>query len=55
MCPKTQELDYMSKVPYALAISSLLYTMVCTRLDIALVVVVVIKFMNNPEKSICWW
>ena len=32
MCPKTQEEeDKMSKVPYALAVGSLMYAMVCTR------------------------
>ena len=32
MCPKTQEeSDYISRVPYALAISNLMYAMVCTR------------------------
>ena len=42
MCLKTQEKeDKMSKVPYALAIQSLMYAMVCTRLDIAHVVGVV--------------
>ena len=36
MCPKTwEEEDKMSKVPYALAIGSLMYDMVCTRRDIA--------------------
>eukprot|EP00253_Pinus_taeda_P034205 PITA_34205 len=36
MCPKTQEyVDYMSKVPYASAVGSLMYAMVCTRPDIA--------------------
>ena len=36
MCPKTQEEeDKMSKVPYASAVGSLIYAMVCTRLDIA--------------------
>ena len=35
ICPKTQkEEDKMSKVPYALAVGSLMYAMVCTRLDI---------------------
>ena len=30
--PKTEEeRDYMSKVPYALAIGNLMYAMVCTR------------------------
>ena len=35
-CPKTQEEEKgMSHVPYASAIGSLMYAMVCTRLDIA--------------------
>ena len=42
MCPKTQEdMDYMSKVPYALAVGSLTYAVVCTRPDITHVVGVV--------------
>ena len=36
MYPKTQEEEAkMSKVPYASAVRSLMYSMVCTRLDIA--------------------
>ena len=49
MCPKTQEEeDKMSKVPYASAIGSLMYAMVCTRLDIAHAVGVVSKYMSHP-------
>ena len=34
--PKTeQECGYMDKIPYALAIGSLMYAMVCTRPEIA--------------------
>jgi len=52
MCPKTQEdMDYMSKVPYASAVGSLMYAMVCTRPDIAHAVGVVSKYMNNPRKE----
>ena len=55
MCPKTQEdMDYMSKVPYASAVGSLMHAMVCTRPDIAHAVGVVSKYMNNPEKNIGW-
>ena len=51
MCPKTQEdMDYMSKVPYASAVGSLMYAMVCTRSDIAHAVGVVSRYMNNPGK-----
>ena len=41
----------MSKVPYASAIDSLMYAMVCTRLDIAHVVGVVSRFMSRPGKQ----
>eukprot|EP00253_Pinus_taeda_P002364 PITA_02364 len=52
MCPKTQEdMDYMSKVPYASTVGSLMYAMVCTRLDIAHAVGVVSRYMNNPGKE----
>eukprot|EP00253_Pinus_taeda_P004652 PITA_04652 len=52
MCPKTQEdMDYMSKVPYASAVGSLMYAMVCTRPDIAHAVGVVSSYMNNPGKE----
>eukprot|EP00253_Pinus_taeda_P001525 PITA_01525 len=52
MCPKNQEdVDYMSKVPYASAVGSLMYAMVCTRPDIAHAVGVVSRYMNNPGKE----
>ena len=52
MCPKTQEdMDYMSKVPYASVVGSLMYAMVCTRLDIAHAVGVVSRYMNNLGKE----
>ena len=41
----------MSKVPYASVIGSLMYAMVCTRLDIAHVVGVVSRFMSKPGKQ----
>ncbi|RVW99370.1 Retrovirus-related Pol polyprotein from transposon TNT 1-94 [Vitis vinifera] len=50
--PKTEEERYhMSKVPYASAIGSLMYVMVCTRPDIAHVVRVVSRFMSRPGKQ----
>ena len=49
--PKTEEgRAYMEKVPYALAIGSLMYVMVCTRPDIAQAVGAVSRYMNNPGK-----
>jgi len=41
----------MSKVPYASVVGSLIYAMVCTRPDIAHVVGVVSRYMNNPRKE----
>ena len=52
MCPKTQEeIEYMPRVPYSLEVSSLMYAMVFTRPDIAHVVGVVSRYMNNPGKE----
>jgi hypothetical protein len=52
MCPKTQkEIEYMSRVPYSSAVGSLMYAMVCTRLDIAHAMGVVSRYMNNPGKE----
>ena len=43
--------DHMSKVPYASAIGSLMYAMVCTRPDIAHAMGVVSRFMSRPGKQ----
>jgi hypothetical protein len=49
MCPKRQEEEEkMSKVPYGSAVSSLMYTMVCTRSNIAHVVGFVSMYISNP-------
>ncbi|KAE8724080.1 cytochrome P450 71A9-like [Hibiscus syriacus] len=45
-----EERAHMVKVSYASAIGSLMYAMVCTRPDIAHVVGVVSRYMNNPCK-----
>jgi len=51
-CPKTdEERRYMSKVPYASAVGSLMYAMVCTRPDIAHAVGVVSRYMSKPGKE----
>ena len=51
-CPKTQEEEEdMSRVPYASAVGSLMYAMVCTRPDIAHAVGVLSRFMSNPGKE----
>ncbi|RDX74745.1 hypothetical protein CR513_45467, partial [Mucuna pruriens] len=41
----------MSIVPYASAVGSLMYAMVCTRPDIAHVVGIVSRFLSNPSKE----
>ena len=46
-----EEMDHMSKVPYASAIGSLMYAMMCTRPNIAHVVGVVSRFMSKPRKQ----
>lgn len=50
-CP-TSEADKatMSKVPYASAVGSIMYAMVCTRPDLAQAVGIVSRFMSNPGK-----
>jgi hypothetical protein len=51
-CPKTQEEEEdMSRVPYASAIGSLMYAMVCTTPDIADGVRVLRRYMSKLEKE----
>ena len=50
--PTTEdEKALMSEVPYASAVASLMYSMICTRPDIAQAVRVVSRYMSNPEKE----
>ena len=46
-----EEMDHMSKVPYASAIGSLMYAMMCTRPDITRAVRVMSRFMSRPGKQ----
>ena len=48
--PKSAK-EYMSRVPYASAVGSLTYAMVCTRPDLAHAVSVVSRFMGEPGKE----
>ncbi|KAA0067284.1 Gag-Pol [Cucumis melo var. makuwa] len=41
----------MSRVPYASAVGSLMFAMICTRSDIADVVGVVSRYMANPGRE----
>ena len=48
MCLNTpKEIELTSKIPYASAIGSLMYAMLCTRPDIAHVVSVTSKYQSN--------
>jgi hypothetical protein len=50
--PQTdKDREEMAKVPYASAVGSLMYAMVCTRPDIAHAVGVVSRFMSNPGRE----
>ena len=50
-CPSTDEKKKkMQHVPYGSAVGSLMYTMVCTRPDIAHAVSTMTRFMSNPER-----
>ncbi|KAE8690124.1 hypothetical protein F3Y22_tig00110926pilonHSYRG00104 [Hibiscus syriacus] len=52
MSPKDDvEREYMSKVPYASVVGSLMYAMVCTRPDISQTVGVVSRYMHDPGKE----
>ncbi|KFK41513.1 hypothetical protein AALP_AA2G139400 [Arabis alpina] len=46
-----EEQEYMSQVPYASDVGSLMYAMVCTRPDLAQAVSVVSRFMGQPGKE----
>ena len=51
-CPKTQEEGKdMSRVPYASAVGSLMYAMVCTRPDISHAVEVLSRYMSKLGKD----
>lgn len=51
-CLKSDEdIDYISRVPYSSAVGSLMYTMVCTRPDLAQAVSTVSRYMTNLGKE----
>jgi hypothetical protein len=52
LCPSTtEEKEYISQIPYANAVGSLMYAMVSTRPDISYVVGAVSRYMENPGKD----
>ena len=51
-CPSTdEETEYMSKVPYSSVVGSLMYAMVCSRLDLAYAMSLVSRYMSNLIKN----
>ena len=51
-CPKIDaKKEEMAKVPYSSTIGSLMYAIICTRLDIAFEVGVVSRYMSNSGKK----
>ena len=51
-CPKSDaEKAEMAKVPYSSTVGSLMYAMICTRLDIPFAVGVVSRYMSNLGKK----
>lgn len=46
-----EEIEKMKAVPYASAVGSLMYAMLCTRPDICFAVGVVSRFQSNPGKE----
>ena len=51
-CPGSdQEQDQMSRVPYASAIGSIMYAMICTRPDVSYALSMVSRYQENPGLS----
>ena len=52
MSPKTtEERNRMSSIPYASAIESIMYAMLCTKPDVAYVLGIISRFLVDPEKD----
>ena len=52
LCPETlQENEQMKRVPYASAVGSLMYAMLCTRPDICFAVGMVSRYQSNPGQA----
>ena len=47
----TERKGGVSRVPYASAVGSIMYVIVCTRPDLAYTVSAVSRFMSNPKKQ----
>ena len=51
-CPSTpDEQEKMSAIPYASAIGSIMYAMLCTRPDVAYALSVTSRYQSNPGEA----
>ena len=51
-CPTTpQEREHMSRVSYASTMDSIMYTMICTRSDVAYSLEVVSRYQSDPGEN----
>ena len=51
-CPKSlDDKDRMNKVPYASAIGSIMYTMICTPLDVSYALSMTRRYQSNPSEG----
>ena len=51
-CPTmAEDIEEMSIIPYASAIGSIMYAMLCTRPDVSLAVSLVGKYQSNPARN----
>ncbi|KAK8652414.1 hypothetical protein V6N13_061432 [Hibiscus sabdariffa] len=51
MCPSSpQEREHMSQIPYASAIGSIMYAMICTRPDLSYALSMTSRYQANPEQ-----
>ena len=53
-CPNTKdERERMSKIPYASTIGSIMYAMLCTRLDVSFALSITSRYQSDPGESHC--
>ena len=46
-----EECEYMTHVPYANAVGSLMYAMVCTRPNLSQAVSIVSRYLHDPDRG----
>ena len=52
MCPSTpQESERMSRIPYASAIGSIMYAMICTRPDVSYALSITSRYQGDPGEQ----